>query len=580
MCRITGVTGLARLTERLPSRGRPIVLTCVYGLVAGLAAVAFQVGMNLLYRAGIVRLSHGSTTVFLVGSLVVIVATSLVVGWLLSQYAPAASGSGIPQLKAAFWKDFGHVPWRVVWVKYVAGVLSIGGGCSLGREGPSVQLAGGVASNVAGLLGEAKQKRRAAAAAGAAAGLAAAFNTPLAAVTFVLEEIIADLNSALLGSVLLASVIGAFVVHALVGRQPAFTLTGVDSPSGLVYVLTPGVAAAAAFVGVVFQKWTMGLRAKRKEFRRVPAWMRPALGGVITWALGSAVFLQTGRLGVFSLGYDDLSAGLALQLGWKLAAVLLGAKLVATVLCYGLGGCGGIFSPTLFLGGMCGISLAGLSGLVMRLSGPDQLTLAVVGMSACLGAVVRAPVTGILIVFEMTHEFSLVPALMVGALVSQAISRKLCRHSFYEEILVQDGHRLEHVIPPRDLQAWRQLPVSAIARFEPVVASDLRTEGVARLLRSHPYQRFPVVENGRLAGVLTRKEAERAMAEKREPKLEAAVTCAPGEKVGELQGKVIESNSLMVVLVDRPGGQVLGVVTLHDVLRAEAAMAEAWAGAG
>jgi len=556
------------------------VLTCVYGLVAGLAAVAFQVGMNTLYRAGIVRLSHGSTTVFLVGSLVVIVATSLVVGWLLSKYAPAASGSGIPQLKAAFWKDFGYVPWRVVWVKYVAGVLSIGGGCSLGREGPSVQLAGGVASNVAGLLGEAKQKRRAAAAAGAAAGLAAAFNTPLAAVTFVLEEIIADLNSALLGSVLLASVIGAFVVHGLVGKQPAFTLTGVDSPSWLVYVLTPGVAAVAALVGVVFQKWTMGLRARRKEFRHVPAWMRPALGGVITWALGSAVFIQTGRLGVFSLGYDDLSAGLAMQLGWKLAAVLLGAKLVATVLCYGLGGCGGIFSPTLFLGGMCGICLAGLSGLAMPLSGPDQLTLAVVGMSACLGAVVRAPVTGILIVFEMTHEFSLVPALMVGALVSQAISRKLCRHSFYEEILVQDGHRLEHVIPPRDLQAWRQLPVSAIARFEPVIASDLRAEAVATLLRSHPYQRFPVVQNGTLAGVLTRKEVERAVAEKREPKLEAAVTCVPGEKVGELQGKVIESNSLMVVLVDRPGGQVLGVVTLHDVLRAEAAMAEAGAGAG
>ena len=297
ICRISGVIGLARLTEKLPSRGRPIVLTCVYGLVAGLAAVAFQVGMNTLYRVGIVRLSHGSTLVFLVGSLAVIVATSLAVGWLLSRYAPEASGSGIPQLKAAFWKDFGCVPWRVVWVKYVAGVLSIGGGCSLGREGPSVQLAGGVASNVAGLLGEAKQKRRAAAAAGAAAGLAAAFNTPLAAVTFVLEEIIADLNSALLGSVLLASVIGAFVVHGLVGKQPAFTLTGVDSPSWLVYVLTPVVAAVAALVGVVFQKWTMGIRAKRKEFRHVPAWTRPALGGAITWALGSAVFFADGATG-------------------------------------------------------------------------------------------------------------------------------------------------------------------------------------------------------------------------------------------------------------------------------------------
>jgi CIC family chloride channel protein len=122
------------------------------------------------------------------------------------------------------------------------------------------------------------------------------------------------------------------------------------------------------------------------------------------------------------------------------------------------------------------------------------------------------------------------------------------------------------------------LPVSAIARFEPVIVSNLQAQAVSRLLKSYPYQRFPVVQNGALAGVLTRKEAERAMAEKREPKLETAVTCLAGEKVGDLQGKVIESNSLMVVLVERPGGQVLGVVTLHDVLRAEAAMAEAGAG--
>lgn len=573
----TRVIDLARFTEKLPSRSRPIVLTCVYGLGAGLAAVAFQAGMNTLYRVGIVRLSQASTAVFLVGSLAIISATSLAVGFLLTKFAPEASGSGIPQLKAAFWKDFGVVPWRVVWVKYVAGVLSIGGGCSLGREGPSVQLAGGVASNLAGWLGQAKQKRRAAAAAGAAAGLAAAFNTPLAAVTFVLEEIIADLNSALLGSVLLASVIGAFVVHGLVGKQPAFSLPDVETSGWLVYGLTPVVASAAALVGVVFQKWTMALRARRKEFRHVPPWCRPALGGLITWALGSAVFLQTGRLGVFSLGYDDLSAGLGMELGWQIAGVLLGTKLLATVLCYGLGGCGGIFSPTLFLGGMCGICLAGLSALVTPLSAPDQLTLAVVGMSACLGAVVRAPVTGILIVFEMTHQFSLVPALMVGALVSQAISRRLCRHSFYEEILVQDGHQLAHVIPPRDLRSWQQLPVAAIANFHPVTAGQLSSAEMEKLLRAHPYERFPVVENGTVTGILTRKEAEAALAQTRLPRLEPAVTCLRHQSVAELQARLIESNSMMVVLLDRPGGHLLALVTLHDLLRAQAELSEAGA---
>ena len=216
--------------------------------------------MNKLFQATYQRLAAQSHNQFLVGSFLLIVGTSLAVGLLLTVLAPAASGSGIPQLKLAFWKDFGAVPWRVTWVKFLAGVLSIGGGSSLGREGPSVQIAGGLASNLAGLLGEAKQTRRVACAAGAAAGLAAAFNTPIAAVTFVLEEIIQDLNSPLLGSVLLAALIGAFFTHAFIGKQPAFAMAAVEPSSWQVYALVPIVAAAASFVGFIFQRVTLYLR--------------------------------------------------------------------------------------------------------------------------------------------------------------------------------------------------------------------------------------------------------------------------------------------------------------------------------
>jgi CIC family chloride channel protein len=186
--------------------------------------------------------------------------------------------------------------------------------------------------------------------------------------------------------------------------------------------------------------------------------------------------------------------------------------------------------------------------------------------------VVRAPVTGILIVFEMTHEFSLVPALMLGALVSQAISRKFNRLSFYDELLVQDGHELEHVIPPRDLQSWQQLPVKAIANFHPVLVKDVAPAGLKKLLQDHPYQRFPMVLNGTLTGVLTRKEAEAAIATGRPPTPEPAVTCLPNQTIADLQGRLIESNSLIVVLIDRPGGRVLGVITLHDLLRAQVSL--------
>ncbi len=179
------LTAIVDRYRNLPKRTRTVLLTCLYGIGAGFAAVMFQLGMNAVYLRGLVALSRQSSATFLVGSFAVIISASLIVGWLLNSFCPEAAGSGIPQLKAAFWKDFGYVPWRVVWVKLVAGIVSIGGGCSLGREGPSVQLAGALASNLAGVAGEPKQNRRFGAAAGAAAGLAAAFNTPMAAIAFV-----------------------------------------------------------------------------------------------------------------------------------------------------------------------------------------------------------------------------------------------------------------------------------------------------------------------------------------------------------------------------------------------------------
>lgn len=565
---------LPGLLQRLPARGRTVLISCVYGLSAGAAAVAFQLGINWFYRLGLVQLSHQSKLIFLFGSLVILVGSSLLVGWLLNSFCAEAAGSGIPQLKLAFWKDFGFLPWHVAAVKFLAGIISVGGGSSLGREGPSVQIGGTLASNLAGLTGEAKQNRRAASAAGAAAGLAAAFNAPLAATTFVLEEIIGDLNSRLLGSVLLASVLGALVVHGIIGKQPSFTLTGVEAPTWVGYLLTPVVAAFASLAGVYFQRSALGLRLRVKQQKKIPAWLMPLAGALITWILGVAIFWRTGRLGVFGLGYEDLSSALAGDIGWQLAAVLLIAKFIATFSCYGFGGCGGIFSPTLFFGGMIGMIVAGLLNLEFVVTRGDFLTLAVVGMSACLGAVVWAPVTGILIVFEMTQEFSLVPALMLGALVSQALARRMNTHNFYDALLEQDGHRIEHVRPPRDLQSWEQFPVSAIANFQPVIMAGTAEGDLRKMLAAHPYHQFPVVLENQLQGVLTRDEAEKSFTEQRAVKLKPATICLRDETIGKLQHLLIESDTQFVVVLDRRAGHVVGLVTLHDLLRAQSTMAQ------
>ena len=263
-------TRLAAYVQTLPRNGRPILLTTLYGLCAGLAAVIFEVGINQVYAQTYLRFAKWSHAGFMAGSFVMIVVTSLIAGFLLSRFCPEAAGSGIPQLKLAFWKDFGYVPAKVVWVKFVAGILTVGGGASLGREGPTVQLAGGAASQLAGRLGIAKNGRRLAAACGAAAGLAAAFNAPLASITFVLEEIIEDLNSRMLGSILYAAVLGALVVHAFLGSQPAFSLRQIDVPTWRGYLLSPLAATLASVAGVVFQVGALGIRRGFKH-RRVVA---------------------------------------------------------------------------------------------------------------------------------------------------------------------------------------------------------------------------------------------------------------------------------------------------------------------
>lgn len=560
---------------RLPEQPRTILKTCAYGFAAGVAAVLFQLAITGFFQAGLVRLSHCSQSTFLWSSFALIMSTTLVSGWLLNSFCPDAAGSGIPQLKAAFWKNFGYVPLRVLWVKFVAATLQIGGGCSLGREGPSVQLAGAASSLVAGLAGEPKQKRRLGVATGAAAGLAAAFNTPLAGVTFVLEELIGDLNSRLLGSVLLGAMMGALVAHGIIGPQPSFSLAAIGEPTWRVYLLVPLVAAVGALVGVAFQKSALGLRARQRKISSLPVWLRPALGALVCWGLGALVFIKTGRLGVFGLGYEDLSEALTGKLIWQTAAILLVAKFIATVACYGMGGCGGIFSPTLFFGAMAGLAIAGIAQPLFSLSAQSVALLAIVTMSATLGAVVRAPVTSILIVFEMTHQFSLVPPLMLAALISQAISRRLAHHNFYDALLEQDGHAVERFSPPRDLREWQNQPISHLANLKPVVADSLETKNLQTLLQNHPYAQFPVRLDGKIGGLLTRDEATRALRENRPPHLVPATFCRPDLDVHAAQTKLIESASGFLLLRSQPDGPLEGIVTLHDLLRTQQAAVEA-----
>jgi len=424
------------------------------------------------------------------------------------------------------------------------------------------------------MLGIPKQSRRHATALGAAAGLAAAFNTPLAAITFVLEELIGDMNSRFLGGVVLSSVVGAFVVYAIIGKQPAFDLPEVDALSWWVYLIVPLVAAFAAWLGMIFQRETIRWRSRVKQNQQVPFWVKPAIGGFITWMIGAAVYYATGKIGVFGLGYHDLSSALNVSIEWKVAALLVVAKLAATIACYGWEGCGGIFAPSLFIGGMSGLFIGGLAGQWMPVTHSDGVILAAVGMSSCFGALVRAPMTSLLMVFEMTHQFSMVPALMIGVIVSQVVARYRAKHNFYDTLLLQDGHELIKIKPPRDFESWRNLQVEMIANKKPVVVDDPSETSLIALLANYPYQCFPVVIDGILKGVVTRGEIAASLQQKREFVVEPVMVCRNEETLRNMESKFIQSPTGMVVVVNNDNTSIIGLITLHDLLRAQAAIVE------
>lgn len=513
-----------------------------------------------------------SATFFVIASFLVITVTSLLVGFLLNVFSPEAAGSGIPQVKTAYWKELGYMKFKPVLVKFVAGVLSIGGGNSLGREGPSVYLGSGVSSNFDGVMGASMRQRRSATLIGASASLAAAFNTPIAAITFVIEEILGDFNNRYLGRVVLSSVIGAFVVYAILGRQPAFSLPSTENISWLHYIVVPLVSLVASFAGIIFQRSTIFWRGRIMKQTKIPAWLLPLCGGLITWLLGCSVFLATGKTGVFSLGYQDLSNALNNNFGWEVAGVLVCAKLCATIACYSFGGCGGIFAPSLFIGGLSGYFIGGLANTVIPLTGADRIVLAAVGMSSCMGAIVRAPITSMLIVFEMTHQFTLVPGLLIGTIISQAVAYSAGKLNFYDALLVQDGHELHKIRPPVDLQSWQNLPVSAIVNPNLVGIKNLDEKEIREIVDRCPYNVFPIIEDDKICGIVTREDINNALREGKSPQIHSAGICYSDQTVKEVGNKFIESVVPVLIVLDRATNGIKGIITLHDLIRAQAAM--------
>jgi len=551
---------------KIPRATPPIIIV---GLLGSVVAVIFHHAIHFIHHSIWTPLAAGSLEDFAGIGFVVLTVAGLTNGWLLTKYAPEAAGSGIPQLKTAYRQNRGQISFRIVWVKFVAATLSVGGGLSLGREGPSVQLAGGLASVLGQKLKLSHFRIRTLTACGAAAGLAAAFNAPIAAVAFVLEEIIEDLNSRTIGPILLASFVSVVTLFLLQGTEPAFIIPPVESFHAWVYLAVPVVAALASLAGVGFQKSTLSWTRHIRQKSTLPPWSRPVIGAWINWAIACLVFYWIGKTGVLGLGHQDLTASLSGDLALVSLLVLFVAKWMATTSAYAWGNCGGIFTPTLFLGAMIGGACSQSIDLGIGLDQDSQRLLTIVGMSACLGAVVRAPITSILIVFEMTHDFALVPPLMLGALVSQAISRSLCTDNFYNQFLKETGVRLETNRSLRAQASWRNRRVSSFANFEAPCVRNWEKAEVEKILQKFPNTVFTLLnKEDHPTGIVERTQLKTFLETGKTPHLQNPVFIYPHQTMQDIEPLLKEAPLGSLVLVSH-NQRYLGLFTSSDAAQSQ-----------
>ncbi len=437
---------MAWLIRRLPNeQQRLLAITILAGGLCGLAAVTFHLTISLLERLMINRANAAAGHSWIFWTILTPGLGGLVVGLGLTYWAPAAAGSGIPQVKVAFSLRSGLVSVRETIGKFVLCSLQIGSGASLGLEGPTVQICAGVSSMLARAAQLGPEFSRRMTSVGMAAAIAAAFNAPIAAITFTLEELIGDLDQTMLSGVIVAAALAAVVEHSILGTNPVFHVSRpyvFSKASSLIWYALLGVLAAV--VSVTFTDSLLWLRAQFKAFTALPRWAHPAFGGLATGAL-AVVALEFFRLnGIAGDPYKTLELALTGTMPVAIMAAFCVLKLLATVCSYSSGGSGGIFAPSLVMGAMLGGSVGYLDVTVFHHSTDSIGAFAVVGMGAVFAGIVRAPMTSVLIVFEMTGGYGLVLPLMIANMSAFALARHWRPISVYDALLAQDGVHLPH----------------------------------------------------------------------------------------------------------------------------------------
>ncbi len=537
-----------------------LILTLLIGALVGLMAVAFillteRVGMRL-YPAGGAAWHR----------VLIPVTGSLIMGYLLYRYFPDARGSGVPQTKAALYAREGRITAATMFGKFFCTSATLASGIPLGREGPTVQVGAGIASVLGRNLGLRPEKVKALIPVAAAAAIAAAFNTPLAAVLFALEEIVGDLHAPVLGSVVLASATSWGVLRLLLGNDPLFRVPQYQLVHPWEFAIYAVLGVAGGLVSAAFTKLLLGMRERFLQFPRKTLPFQPVIGGLLVGVMGWFVPQ------VLGVGYEHVGAVLNGQMALRLMVLLLVLKLFAVTTSYASGNAGGIFGPSLFLGAMLG----GAIGTVAHTLLPNHVATpgayALVGMGTAFAGIVRAPMTSVVMIFEITRDYAVIVPLMISNLISFFIASRLQKQPIYESLARQDGIHLPSA-ESRQQESHLQV-ILAMRPATHILAADMTVEQALEKIRSSDSTSWPVSDERGLIGVLSF------------GKLQLAAT--PGSETKQLK-ELLDGNDFPHLHVDHPLGLALermgayqvnalpvvnranihkleGIVTLKDVL--------------
>jgi chloride channel protein, CIC family len=473
-----------------------LILSLIIGALVGLVVVAF-----------ILLTGRLAARLYPTGGLAwrrILVPTlgSLLTGYLLFRYFPDARGSGIPQTKTALFIRDGYIRLRTVLGKFFCCSASLASGISLGREGPAVQIGAGIASVIARRLGLSKEQVKALIPVGAAAALAAAFNTPIAAVLFSLEEIVGDLHAPVLGTVVLSSATSWMVLHMMLGDEPLFHVTSYHLVNPVEFVAYAVLGVAGGLGSAGFVKLLLSLRKRFLKLPRRSAWLHPVAGGLTVGLIG---FFIPEVLGV---GYSYVEKVLAGDMIFRTVLLLCVLKIIATAVCYASGNAGGIFGPSLFIGAMLGASVGRVAHLVLPdyTAGPGAYAL--VGMGTAFAGIVRTPLTSVIMIFEVTRDYTIIVPLMISNLIAYFISHRLQPQPIYEALAEQDGIHL----PGGELRAPGRVRVIAAMRNPSVTfSSQMKLGEAAASVEQSGFEAWPVVDPDGFRTMIARADLDAAI---------------------------------------------------------------------